>query len=105
PRERSRCRAVSAEAVRLEIMVGLDDLAQPIFRGPIAAIGIGMMSLDQRLEPGLDLLGRGVRLEAERIERLALGIARRAELRQPPLGSTPCAGQSAELPEHAEGII
>ena len=31
------------------------------------------MPLDQRLEPGLDLLGRGVRLEAERIERLALG--------------------------------
>src|SRR5262245_65030264 len=64
-----------------------------------------MMPLDQRLEPGLDLLGRGVRLEAERIERLALGIARRAELRQPPLRSAPCAGQSAELPEHAEGII
>ena len=32
----------------------------------------------------LDLLRRVVRLEAERIECLALGIARRAELRQPP---------------------
>src|ERR1700704_1814625 len=63
-----------------------------------------MVPLHQRLEPRLHLLCRGVRLEAERIERLALGIAHRAELRQPALRSTR-AGRSAELPEDAEWII
>src|SRR5512133_2067634 len=65
----------SAEADRLEIRIGLDDLAQPIFGRAIAAVGVRMVAFDQRLELPLDLLRRGIRLEAERVERLALGIA------------------------------
>src|SRR5215475_3170866 len=40
----------SAEADRLEIRIGLDDLAQPIFGRAIAAICVGVMTLHQRLE-------------------------------------------------------
>jgi hypothetical protein len=46
----------SAEADGLEVRIGLDDLAQPIFGRAIAAIGIGMMPLHQRLELPLDVL-------------------------------------------------
>ena len=41
----------------------------------VAAIGVGMMALHQRLEPGLDLGRGGVGFKPERVERLALGIA------------------------------
>src|SRR5262249_7753563 len=94
----------SAEADRFEIIIGLDDLAQPIFRGAISAIGVGMMPLHQRLEPSLDLLCGGIGLEPERIERLALCITHGAGFggawRAPPYAS-----DSAEFPEKTERII
>src|SRR5262245_46796533 len=91
----------SAEADRFEIIIGLDDLAQPIFRGAISAIGVGMMPLHERLEPSLDLLCGGIRFEPKRIERLALGITHPAGL----LAAPPCASDTAEFPEKTEGII
>src|SRR5215471_2416486 len=59
-----------------------------------------MVTFHQRLETGLDLLDRRRSLQAERIERLALGIADRTGLRL--VG--PSAGGAAELSEHAERI-
>src|SRR6266853_524784 len=34
----------SAESGLLEIAIGLDDLAQLVFRGAVAAVGVGMMA-------------------------------------------------------------
>jgi hypothetical protein len=45
----------SAESSLLEVIVGLDDLAQLVSRGAIAAIGVGMMAFHQLLESGLDV--------------------------------------------------
>jgi len=42
----------SAETGLLEIIIGLDDLAQLVFRGAIAAIGVGVMAFHQLLEIG-----------------------------------------------------
>src|SRR5215467_7921975 len=89
----------SAETDGLEIRISLDDLAQPIFGRTIAAVGVGMMALHQRLELPLDLLCRGIRVEAERIERLALGIAHGTGFRHAPLRAPPPAAPSAEFPE------
>src|SRR5262249_42194340 len=73
-------------------------------RGAIATVGIGMMAFHQRLESGLDLMRRGVRLQAERIERPALGIADRTYLCRSSIG-TLRTKRSAHLPEHVERII
>src|SRR5262245_14801348 len=43
----------------LEIVIGLDDFAQLVLRARIAAVGIGMVALDQLLEARLDLGLRG----------------------------------------------
>src|SRR5215470_10852964 len=67
----------STEADRFQIIVGLDDLPQPILRGAVATIGVGMMPLHKRLEPRFDVLRGGVRLEPERVERFAFGILSR----------------------------
>ena len=77
---------------------------QPIFGGAVAAIGIGMVPLHQRLEPRLDLGRRGIDLEAKRVERLALGIAHDAAL-PPRAGLSRRAARAAESPEQAERII
>src|SRR5262245_13353685 len=95
--------AASAEADRLEIIVGLDDLPQALLGGAIAAIGVGVVALHQRLEPRLDLLRGGIRIEAQRVERLALGVARHAVLGWPPRRAR--AGSFAELVEHPERIV
>ena len=72
-------------------------------RGAVAAVGVGVVALHQELEPGLDLGRRGVDLEPERVERLALGIADRAAFP----GLLACASRSgrAELGEHAERVV
>src|SRR5207248_10655958 len=44
----------SSKADRFQILVGLDDLAQPLLRGTIAAIRVGVMALHQQLETDLD---------------------------------------------------
>ena len=51
----------SAESGLLEVIIGLDDLAQLVFRGAIPAIGVGVMAFHQLLEPRLDVGAGGVR--------------------------------------------
>src|ERR1041384_4744440 len=65
----------SAEFRRLQIIIGLDDRHEPILGRAIAAVGVGMVPLHQLLEACLDLGGFGINLQAQRIERLALGVA------------------------------
>src|SRR5438105_12055498 len=94
------------EADRFEIIIGLDDFAQPVLGRAVAAIGVGVVTLDQGLEAGLDLLDAGVGLEPERIERLALGIADDAGLAlAQPLTVRPCAGLATELAQQIERIF
>src|SRR5439155_9015839 len=95
----------SPKADRFQIFVGLDDLAQPIFRGAVAAIGVGMMPLHQRFEPRFDLMRGGVRLKPERVERFALGISHCPGFCRAAPGFLACTTRCAELPENAEWII
>src|ERR1700748_2658484 len=59
---------------RLEIIIRLDDFDQAILGGTVAAIGVGMVLLDQRLVFRLDVFQRGVRSETHHLQRLALGV-------------------------------
>src|SRR5438105_13352107 len=61
-------------AYRFQVFIGLDNLPQQVFRGPVAAIDIRVMTLDQRLEAPFDVGGRRARIESQDIERLALRI-------------------------------
>ena len=65
---------LSAANHRLEIIIRLDDLDQAILGGAVAAIGVGMVLLDQRLVFGLDGFERRIRTEPHHLQRLALGI-------------------------------
>jgi len=94
----------STEADRFQIIVGLDDLPQPILRGAVATIGVGMMPLHKRLEPRFDVLRGGVGLEPERVERFAFGIAHRAGFCRAAPGRAPWNTCCAELPENPEWI-
>src|SRR5215467_2567139 len=87
----------------LQIIIRLDDLAQLVLGGAIAAVGVGMMALHQLLEARLDRGTLGVGLEPEGVQRLALGIAHRAALRLLPRVGR--ARPTAELAEHAERIV
>src|SRR6266481_7691612 len=96
--------AKSAETGLLEVVIGLDDLTELVFRGAIAAIGIGMMALHEFLESRLDVgAGRAI-LQPERVKRLALGIAHGAPLG---LGTRLCrtGARTAELPQDVERIL
>ena len=72
---------------------------QPVLGRAVAAIGVGVVALHQFLEARLDLRRRGVDLEPERVERLALGIADRARLRRAPARS-----RAQALAEQSERI-
>src|SRR6185312_9000842 len=78
PAARQRTAARSDETDRLQIIIRLDDLDQAVLGRAVAAIGVGVVTLDQLLEARLDLHLAGAGLEAERVERLALGVAHRA---------------------------
>src|SRR5215813_3489938 len=86
----------------LQIIIRLDDLAQLILGGAVAAVGVGMMALHQLLEARLDLAALGVGLEPERMQRLALGVAHGAPLGLARVG---LARPPAQLAEHAERIV
>src|SRR5579859_2308099 len=96
--------AKSAETGFLEIVVSLDDGAQLVLRGAVAAIGIGMMAFYQLLEARLDVVGARAFFEPERMQRLALGVAHGAPLG---LGARTCGTGSGatELPQDVEGIV
>ena len=92
----------SAETRRLQVIVGLDDLPQPVLGRPVAAVGVGMMALHQHLEPGLDIGALGIGFKAEHIERAALGIEYLAALAG---GLAPDRRGRASPAEQAERIL
>ena len=63
------------ESHRFQVVVGLDDLDQPLLGGAVAAIGVRVELFHQRLEANFHLLRGGADIEAEPVERLALGVA------------------------------
>src|SRR3954469_13668002 len=89
----------------LQIIMRLDDLDQAILSGAVAAVGVGVVLLHQRLVLGLDVGERGLGAEAHHLERLALGVHDLARLglgRGLRAGAP--AGAAVELLEHAERI-
>src|ERR1043166_741819 len=93
--------SASAKADGFQVVVRLDDLAQPVLAAPVAAVGIGVMPLHQQLEPSLDVGSLGVTFQPQRIERLALRVADRPVLAWL-FRAWGC--PAAELREHAERI-
>src|SRR5581483_2234493 len=79
PGEFSRARA-SAIAYGFQIVVGLNNGAQAILRGTVAAIGVGVVALHQGFEPRLDIGFCGTVLKPQGMQCLALGIAHHALL-------------------------
>src|SRR5258705_1612830 len=69
-------RSASARAAhyRLEIVIRLDDFDQAVFCGAVAAIGVGMVLLHQRLVFRLDGFERRIGAEPHHLQRLALGV-------------------------------
>src|SRR5258708_9001569 len=59
---------------RLEIIIRLDDFDQAVFGGAVAAIGVGMVLLHQRLVFRLDGLERRIGAEPHHLQRLALRV-------------------------------
>src|SRR6266849_9219591 len=59
---------------RLEIIICLDDFDQAIFGRTVAAIGVGMVLLHQRLVFRLDDLEGRIRAQPHHLQRLALGV-------------------------------
>src|SRR5215207_9531541 len=68
-RETVRERSASAEARALQRVVGLDDVAQALLEGAVAAMGVRMEALHEGLVLGFDGSGVGALVEAERLER------------------------------------
>src|SRR5215470_4082888 len=64
-----------------EIVISLDDFAQLVFGPFVPTVGVGMVTLDQLLEPSLDLVAFGTHGQVEGFERLSL-----QRLQRPPLG-------------------
>src|SRR5260370_1556407 len=58
----------------LQIIIRLDNFDQAIFGGAVAAIGVGMMLLHQRLVFRLDGLERRIGAEPHHLQRLALAV-------------------------------
>src|ERR1043165_1766945 len=96
-------RRASAELRRLQVIVGLDDLAQAILARAVAAVRVGMVALHQLLEARLDPGRLGVGLEPERVERLALRVAHRARFYHRPFDARARTGP--ELTQHLEWIV
>src|ERR1700722_19218903 len=60
------CARASDQLVRPQEIIRLDDLAQFVFRRPVAAVGVGMVALHQFLVFGLDRDFGGLAVEFER---------------------------------------
>src|SRR3981081_2263171 len=109
-RARDRALMLSAGAAHhgFEVIVGFDDLDQPVLGRAVAAIGVGMMLLHQRLVFRLHRFQRRIAAQAHHLQRLALGIEHLAGFR---LGlfragtrTWPPAAAAVELAEHRERI-
>ena len=57
--------AVLAESGGFQIVVGLNDLPEAVLGGAVAAVGIGVKLLDQRLVAGLDFAAAFAAVEVE----------------------------------------
>src|SRR5690606_2715267 len=62
----------SAQACLSEQPVGLDHLAEPVFRTPVAAIRIGMVAFHQFLIACLDVSASRLYVKSKRFQRLGL---------------------------------
>src|SRR5262245_57035835 len=60
--------AISAKTYGFQVFIGLDDVAQPILGGAVAAIGVRVMALHQCLEADLDFDRRGLGLKPKGLE-------------------------------------
>src|ERR1700692_1842630 len=92
---------------RLQIIICLDDLDQAVLGGAVAAIGVGMVLLHQRLVFGLHGFERRISAEAPHLQRLVLGVEdfSGSDLGlSAGAGARPPAAAAVELAEHAEGI-
>jgi hypothetical protein len=94
--------ALSAGSDLFEIIIGLDDLPQLVFRGTVTAVRVGMVTFHQFLESRLDLRPRRRLLQSESVQGLALSI----EDGSPPfrLGASPVRARCAELTQDIERI-
>src|SRR6202140_2738763 len=92
----------------LQIIIRLDDFDQAVFGGAVAAIGVGMVLLHQRLVFRLDDLERCVGAEPHHLQRLALGVEYfpgfDLGLAGGPAWTRPPAAAAVEFAEHAERI-
>src|SRR5208282_5949484 len=93
----------SAETGGLQVIIGLNDLPKPIFRTPVAAVGVGMMPLYQGLELSLDIGPFGVGFKAEHVEGAALRIENLAALGRGPRMAGPGGAGLAEQRERVLG--
>src|SRR5918995_5802137 len=73
----------SAQAGGLEGVVRLDDVAQALLEGAVAAVGVGVESLHQRLVLRLDAGGVRRLVEAEHVQSPAHGSAESRSRRVP----------------------
>ena len=66
--------AVLAETGGLKVVIGLDDLSEPVLRAAVAAIGVGMKAFHQFLVARLDLGAGFASVEVERVKGPALEV-------------------------------
>src|SRR6185437_14827313 len=91
----------------LQIIIRLDDLDQAILGGAVAAIGVGMVLLHQRLVSGLDVDERRIGAQSHHLQRLALGVEHLARFNLglgAGTGARPPAAAAVEFAEHVERI-
>src|ERR1700726_1170368 len=91
----------------LQIIIRLDDLDQAVLGGAVAAIGVGMVLLHQRLVFGFHGFERRIGAETHHLKRLALGVEDFSGFDLglgAGAGPRPPAAAAVELAEHAEGI-
>ena len=75
-------RSRSHGAKRTQNVISVDDFAQPVFVGAVAAVRVGMQSLDEFLVPSLDFSRPGVIFKTQGVKSLARdhAVPRRARL-------------------------
>src|SRR5215207_3509626 len=100
----SGTRGPLAKACRFQIVVRLDHLAQAVFGSAVTAIGVRMMAFHQHFELRLDVGPCGAEIDAERIERLAFGVADHPAFALGAVALRPPAATAPELAENTERV-
>ena len=96
--------AISAEPGRFQVMIGLDDLPEPVLQAAVATVGVRVQTLDQLLVPRLDFGSRLGPVKVERVERAAGEIAERS-LRFRRFRARPAAVRAEEAERVDEGVL